>query len=169
MQAVGQLDQDDPDIVDHGQQHLADAFGLALLARGQVQLAQFGDAIHAAGHLIPKLLADLFERCRGVFDDVVEQAGLQADHVHVHVGQQAGNQQRMRHVGLARNPLLALVALRGEAIGTCQGCKILFGSGFPQARFEAAIEGFDRGRTGSGAGRSYRQRGTGRNGISGFP
>ena len=144
MQAVGQLDQDDADIVDHGQQHLADAFGLAFLARGQVELAQLGDPVDAAGHLVAELLADLFDRRGGVFDHIVQESGLEADHVHVHVGELAGDQQGMGHVGFAGDPGLAEVAVGREAIGAFQGRQILFGAGFPQVCFQAAVEGFDR-------------------------
>ena len=35
VQAVGELDQDDADVVDHGQEHLAEVLGLALLGGGE--------------------------------------------------------------------------------------------------------------------------------------
>ena len=102
VQPVRQLDDDDADVGDHGQQHLADALGLALLARIEVQLAELGDAVDAAGHLVAELLADLIEADCGVFDDVVQQAGFEADHVHLHVRQDQRDLQGMDHVGLAR-------------------------------------------------------------------
>src|SRR5665213_447007 len=111
MQAVGQLDQDDADIVDHGQQHLADAFSLAFLARGQIELAELGDPVDAAGHFVAEPLGDLFDRRGGVFDHIVEEPGLEADHVHVHVGELAGDQQRMGHVRFAGHSHLPKVPL----------------------------------------------------------
>ena len=44
VQAVGQLDEHDADVVHHGQHHLAHVFGLRLFRRGEVDLADLGDA-----------------------------------------------------------------------------------------------------------------------------
>ena len=61
VQPVGQLHDDHADVVDHRQQHLADALGLPLLARIEMQLAQLGDAVHAARHFVAELLLDLLQ------------------------------------------------------------------------------------------------------------
>ena len=39
MQAIGQFDEDHPDVIGHGQQHLANAFGLPGLGTVKGQLA----------------------------------------------------------------------------------------------------------------------------------
>ncbi len=114
VQAVGQLHHDDADVVHHGEQHLADALGLALFARGQIQLAQFGDAVDHAGDIVAEFLFHFGEGGGGVLHHIVEQAGFQAHQVHVHVGQLQGHHQRMHHEGLARNAPLAEVARCGE-------------------------------------------------------
>ena len=41
------------------------------------------------------MLADLLDGDAGVLDDVVQQAGLDADEVHPHVGQDVGDHERM--------------------------------------------------------------------------
>ncbi len=64
VQAVGQLDDHHAYVVHHGQQHLADALGLALFARVELELAQLGDAIDAMRHLVAELLADFFGQPR---------------------------------------------------------------------------------------------------------
>ncbi len=107
---------------------------------GQIQLAQLGDAVDAARHLVAEILADLFERGGGVFDHIVQEPGLQAHHVHVHVGQLAGHQQRMDHVGLAGDALLALVAIGREAIGAFQRRQVLVGPQFVNARLQLAVK-----------------------------
>ena len=172
MQAVRQLDQDDADIVDHGQQHLADAFGLAFLARGEVELAQLGDPVDAAGHLVAELLADLFQSRGGIFDHIVQEPGLEADHVHVHVGQLAGDQQGMGHVGFAGDPGLAQVAVGREAIGALQRAPDPPWGGFPAGALPGRGRGFRPRQEAREATRlqasSYGQRGRLRNGISGF-
>ena len=77
VQAVRQLDDDHANVVDHGQQHLADALGLPFLARGEIDLAQFGDAIHAARHFLAELLRN-FARALTLVSSthIVQQAGL---------------------------------------------------------------------------------------------
>ena len=108
MEPVGQLHQDHAKILHHGEQHLADALGLPLLAVRHVELAQLGDAVDAARDLVAKLVADLIDGRGGVFHHVVEQAGFQAHHIHAHVGKLAGDQQGMHHVRLAGATLLVL-------------------------------------------------------------
>ena len=45
VQAIGELHQDDPDVVDHREQHLAEVLGLPLLARRELDRAQLGHAL----------------------------------------------------------------------------------------------------------------------------
>ena len=47
---VGQLDEDDPHIAGHGQQHLAKRLGLVFFAGVEFELVQFGQAIDQLGH-----------------------------------------------------------------------------------------------------------------------
>ena len=51
VQAVGELHQDHPDVVDHRQQHLAVGLGLALLAGGERDLRDLGDAFDDVEHV----------------------------------------------------------------------------------------------------------------------
>ncbi len=84
VQPVGQLDDDHADVVDHRQQHLAVVLRLAILGRVEVDLAQLGDAVDAARHFIAEVLLDIRRGDAGVFHDVVQQPGLDADRVHAH-------------------------------------------------------------------------------------
>jgi hypothetical protein len=93
------------------------ALGLPLLARVQLQLAQFGDAVHARRHFGAELFLDLFQAEAGVFHRVVQQPRDQADHIHLHVRQDHGDVQRMDHVGLARFAHLVLVRVGCPAEG----------------------------------------------------
>ena len=71
-------------------------------SREEVQLAELGDAVHAARDFVAELFADLFDRDAGIFDDVVQQPGLQRHHVHLHVGENERDLNRVRHVCLTR-------------------------------------------------------------------
>ena len=59
VQAVGELDQDDPDVRGHRDHHLAVVLGLRLVARLEGQPGQLGDAVDEPGDL----LAELAPRC----------------------------------------------------------------------------------------------------------
>ena len=72
VQTVRQLHDDYADIVHHSQQHFAETFRLPLLGLEEVQLAQLGDAVHAARHLLAEVLAYILDGDAGIFDHVVE-------------------------------------------------------------------------------------------------
>ncbi len=56
VQPVGQLDDDDPHILRHSQQHLSDVLRLPLLTRGLIaDLPQLGHAVHQQGDIAAKL------------------------------------------------------------------------------------------------------------------
>ena len=117
VQAVGELDEDDADVVDHGQHHLAQVFGLLLFAGGEVDFADLGDAFDDVGDLLAEFLADFDDRDRGVFDRIVQQAGGDGDRIHLHVGEDVGDFERMHQVGLAGGAGLAGVMLLGIVVG----------------------------------------------------
>src|SRR5208282_1978619 len=73
VEAVSELDEDDADVGDHGQQHLADVLGLAVFAIGELDFVDLGDALDDVGDLIPEAGFDLFAGGGRVFDGVVEE------------------------------------------------------------------------------------------------
>ncbi len=61
--------------VDHGQQHLAHVFGLAVFAVGELDLVDLGDAFDDVGDLIAEAGFNFLVGGGRVFDRVVQQAG----------------------------------------------------------------------------------------------
>ena len=124
VKPVGQLDEDDANVVDHRQQHLAEVFGLALFARRKGNGADLRDAFHDMGDLGTEQLG--YSRgCRQrVFDDVVEEAGGDGHHVELHVGQQVRHLERMHEIRLARMAHLALVLERRKGVRPAQQLEI---------------------------------------------
>ena len=120
MQAIGELDEDDADVVDHRQQHLAEVFRLALFGRGERDRADLGHAFDDVRDVFAELLADLLRRREGVFDHVVQQAGGDADRVELHVGEDVGHLERMDEVGLARMADLSLVLQGRKHVGLAE-------------------------------------------------
>ena len=117
MQAVGELDEDDADVVDHREQHLAEVLRLPLLARRERDGADLGDALDDVGDLGAEQLLDALDRRERVFDDVVEQAGGDGHGVELHVGQEIGDGERVDEVGLAGMAHLSPVLERREDVG----------------------------------------------------
>ncbi len=96
VEAVGQLDEDDADVLGHGQEHLADVLGLLLFVRQRAELAQLGDAVDEPGHVRAEALLDIRERVLGVLGDVVEQRGGDRHRVEPQLCQDLGHRERVR-------------------------------------------------------------------------
>ena len=112
VEPVGELDEHDPDVLGHRQQHLADVLGLLLLVAVGAELGQLGHAVDELGDLGAELLLDVGQAELGVLGDVVEEGGLDRDRVDPELGQDLGRGDRVRDERLAGRPLLALV--RGD-------------------------------------------------------
>ncbi|KAF5028716.1 hypothetical protein DSECCO2_656140 [anaerobic digester metagenome] len=127
VQAVGQLDQDDADVVGHGENHLADVLGLGLFLGFEGDEADFGDAVDDVGHFLAEELFQLVHGGLGVLHGVVEQARGDAGRVQAHVRQDAGRFQRVRQIGLAGQAHLSGVGRGGEHVGLGEQRLFLFG------------------------------------------
>ena len=108
VQAVGQLDEHDANVVDHGQHHLAQVFRLLLFARGEINFADLGDAFDNVRDLLAEFFADVDDGDRGIFYRVVQQARGDRDRIHLHFSENQGDFQRMDEVRFAGSAALAL-------------------------------------------------------------
>ena len=115
VEAVGELDEDDADVLGHRHDHLAVVLGLGLLAGLELDAGQLRDAVDEHGDLVAELLAQRVELDAGVLDDVVEERGGDRLLVEAQAGADRGDADGMRDERLARAALLALVRGRGEA------------------------------------------------------
>ena len=109
VEPVGELDEDDPDVLGHRQQHLADVLGLLLLVAVGAELGQLRHAVDELGDLGAELLLDVGQAVLGVLGDVVEERGLDGDRVEAELGQDLGRGDRVGDVRLAGAAPLALV------------------------------------------------------------
>ncbi len=140
VEAIGEFNDDDANIAGHGEEHFAEALGLAVFAVGETDFAEFGDAVNATCDVFAEFFANFFEFDRRVFDDVVQQAGFNADEIHLHVGQDVGDSERMGDVGFARFAFLGAVLLGGKPIGEVERRQIFLGAEETHLLFESAIE-----------------------------
>jgi hypothetical protein len=114
VEAVGELDQDDPDVRGHRDHHLAVVLGLRLVARLERDAGELGHAVDQAGDLFAEDVVDLVEACRGVLDRVVQERGAQRRRVQAHAGADLGDADRMDDEVLAGDAALVGVVLAGE-------------------------------------------------------
>ena len=128
MEPVGQLHQDDPDVVDHRQEHPAKVLGLLGLPGGERDARELRDALDDMGDLRAEQLGDALDRGEGVLDHVVEQASGHGHGVQTHVRQQVGHLEGMHEVGLAGVADLALVLPGGEHVGPPEQLEIGVGA-----------------------------------------
>jgi hypothetical protein len=117
VQAVGQLDEDDTNVIHHGQHHLAHVLGLRVFRRGKLNLADLGDAFDDVSDLLAELGFDLVDGHRGVFHHVVQQPAGDRGRVELHLSQNGRHLQRVRQIRLARLARAAFVMFEGEVVG----------------------------------------------------
>ena len=116
VEPVGDLDENDADVLAHGHEHFPQILHLLLLGGGILHPGQFGDALHQFGHRAAEPLGDVVKGGVGVLDAVVKQrahhrVGVQAD-----FRDDLGHGQGVDDVGRAVLALLAGVLLLGVLI-----------------------------------------------------
>ena len=124
VEPIGELDEDDADVLRHRQQHLPDVLGLLLLVAVGAELRQLRDAVDEAGDLRAEALLDVRQAVLGVLGDVVEERRLDRDRVDAELGGDLGRRDRVGHVRLAGRPALALVGLDGEVERLADGFEV---------------------------------------------
>ena len=125
MQPVRQLDQDDADVLDHGQEHLAQVFRLHLLLRRgfirevsrEFDLFQFGDAVYQQRHICAEHLGHLLVGVDRILYDVVQQSRRNRFKIQFQVGQNDRDVKRMYDIGLSGLAQLSLMGFIGNIIG----------------------------------------------------
>ena len=117
VQAIGELDEDDPDVRGHRDHHLAVVLGLRLVAAREGDAGELGDAVDERRDLVAEALADLVERRARVLDGVVQQRRAQRLGVEAHARADLGHADRVDDELLARLAPLVGVVLAGEEEG----------------------------------------------------
>ena len=120
VEAVGEPDQQDPDVARHRDDHLADVLRLRELAAPELQLVELGEPVDDACDLVAELALDVTEADRGVLDGVVQEGRGQGRRVQAKVGEDPRHRDGMLDVGLAREAVLPLVRILGEPVRALQ-------------------------------------------------
>ena len=116
VQAVGQLHDDHPNIIDHGQQHLAET-RLAFLGAVDIQLAELGDAHPRSAPLRRRSPCGFRRASCGYLRLSRAAARFRCGEIHAHAGHDVRHHERMPHVGLAGLAQLAFVQPGRDAEG----------------------------------------------------
>ena len=120
VEAVGDLDDDDSDVLRHREEHLPKRLrvrggeGAASRLRNVLDLGRAFDQRRDIG---PEVLAQLLRGHLAVLDDVVQQGGLHRLRVHPQVGHEAGDGDGVGDVRVTGPPGLSRVGLDGEGQG----------------------------------------------------
>ena len=138
VQPIGQLDENDAYVLDHGQHHLAKAFGLRLGARTELDLVELADAVDEPGDLRAKLGLDVVESGTGILDNVVQDSGGYRLRVEAHVGKRLRHRDRVRDVRLARLACLPCMRRGAKFIGLENRLDLLVGQVILQRRHQLA-------------------------------
>ena len=117
VQTVGKLNDNDADVLRHGEEHLAQRKGLLLVHAVDFDVGELGHAIDELGHRIAKQAGNIGKRGLGILNGIVQQRGAHHIAVHFEIGQNDGNLDGMVNVHLARTALLVAVLLGGKAVG----------------------------------------------------
>ena len=117
VEPVGQLDDEDPQVLGHGHQHLPQRGGLVALAGRELDAVQLGDAVDDLGHLGAEVRLDVGQGAVGVLDDVVQQGGGHAHVVEAEAGHDAGHAEGVLHERLARLAPLGAVGAGRPRVG----------------------------------------------------
>ena len=125
MEPVRQLDQDDPDVVHHGQEHLAKILRLPGFLGVEAELVDLGEPVDDVGNVPAEILFDLLQWNDRVLHDVVQQSDTDTTGVQLHVGQDIGHRQRMVEVRLTRFTGLSVVLVGRKAIGFPQHFQVV--------------------------------------------
>ena len=114
VEPVGELDQDDPDVLGHRDHHLAVVLGLAVVAALEGDAGQLRNAVDQLADLLAELIPHLVERRARVLDGVVQERGAERRRVEAHARADLGDADRVDDEVLPGGPALVGVAVAGE-------------------------------------------------------
>src|SRR5256885_5492492 len=125
MQPIGELNNNDADIVYHRKQHLADGLGLALFSGSVTDLRDLRQTVYEVGYLFSETLLDLFESGASVFYHIVKQTRSNADNIQSHLSEDIGDLKRVGQIWLPRFAHLPFVNHCGEQISAAQQIQVV--------------------------------------------
>ena len=127
VQPVGELDQQHPHIVGDGEQELAQILRLLRLLGDEVELFQLGQPLDQMADLAAEKPVDLGTGRVGILDRVVQERRGDGRVVELKVGEDGGDLERVREIGIAGRALLLAMSPHGIDIGAVE--QVFVGAG----------------------------------------
>ena len=124
VQPVGDLDEDDADVLGHGHEHLAQVLHLLLFHRGILHARQLGDALNKIRHGLAEQAGDLLKTGVGVLQTVVEQSGGDGVGVEADLRHDLRHGQRVNDIRLAGFAQLVFMLFVGVFISPLDDLQI---------------------------------------------
>jgi hypothetical protein len=118
VHAVGELDDEDPQVDRGGEDHLAERLALGVVT--PLRPVELGHPVDEDRDLRAELRLDLADRQASVLDGVVQQRGDQRRRVHPDVREEDRHGQGMGDVGRARLAGLPAVPVVGDGVGAAE-------------------------------------------------
>ena len=126
VEAVRKLHHDDAHVVAHGQNHLADVFGLGLFLVVKGNAADLGHAINNVRHFIAEVVGNGVNVHPCVFHGVVQKTGGNGRLVKAHVGQGVCHGQGMGKIGFPGKAGLSGMSSGSKDVGPLNKLQIGF-------------------------------------------
>ena len=140
VEPVGDFDEDHPDVLAHGNEHLPQVLHLLVFFGGVLDAGQLADALHQVGDGGGEEFGHLLVGGGGVLDDVVEEGGLDGLAVQPQLlRHDLGHRQGVDDIGLAALALLVLVGLPREFIGGLDMLEVRGGVVAPDGLYQIFI------------------------------
>ena len=98
----------------------AEVLGLHGVFGGEIELVEFGQAVDQAADFDAEHVVEFLARDGRVLDRVVQHGGDDGRVVQLELGENRGDFERVREIGIARGALLRAVRLHREHIGAIQ-------------------------------------------------
>ena len=127
VQAIGELDEDDTDIVRHRHEHFLKIRRLLFGVRFEFDLREFAQTVDDRCDLVAKLRTDFFLAGFRVFDNVMQHRRDERVVVHVHFGEDVRDFERVLDVRFAALAQLPGMGVRAEFVGAPDFFYLFFG------------------------------------------
>jgi hypothetical protein len=117
MKPVSQLYQKDSQILAYGQEHFSEIFCLMLLERMEMNLAYLCKPVDNNGNFVVKGIPDVINRCKAVFDRVMQESGSDCHRPQMEPCRQQCNFKGMIQIWLSAQSRLSLMDAGGKDVG----------------------------------------------------
>ena len=131
VQPVGELDDDDAQILRHSHEELAEVFRLRVLAVVELQFVELGDALDELEDLLSELGGKLLRSDCGVFEDVVKEGGDERGAVKPVIREDLHDGTGVDEIILPGAAFLSRMRLFGEFVSPLQ-IRVLVGIGLTE-------------------------------------